>query len=285
MPKIKFFFLLRFLFMCSFSFGALPENLTYLVVTQHENKPGMFSVFCSVAGFLDMYDKGKYAGIEVNFEDKGLYYDPVHGPNWWNYYCEPIRFGSTKRAEVKRFSEAEIGERACHTEYNLSRERVHELIEKYIKVKKNILTKVDDFVDKYFDGRYVIGIHYRGTDKRNEAPRIPYATVDHWVRECLQEGKGKKPIFFVATDEQEFLDHMIEKFPDRVVYTNSERSRNGQPVHLFGNGSPYEKGEQAIVDALLLSKCKVLIRTSSNLSLWSTYFNPNLEVILLNSKY
>lgn len=282
---MKYLWLFVSLFLISLNLNALPDNRTYLYVQQHDNKPGMFSVFCSIAGFLDMYDKGQFAGLEVNFEEKGLYYDPSHGPNWWDYYCEPIRLGSRKRAEVRKFSEMEIGEKAAHTEFTLPKERVHELIQKYIKVKAHIQAKVDSFVEKHFKGRFVIGIHYRGTDKYTEAPRAAYHKVDNFIRECLKEGKGKKPAIFVATDEQQFLDHIIDMFPDRVFYMDAERSSNGAPVHLFSTISPYLKGEQALVDMLLLSRTTVLIRTSSNLSLWSTYFSPNLKVLEVNHRH
>jgi hypothetical protein len=47
----------------------------------------------------------------------------------------------------------------------------------------------------------------------------------------------------------------------------------------------YEKGENAMVNALLLSKCETLIRTTSLLSAWASLFNPQLKFILLNKAY
>jgi hypothetical protein len=36
------------------------------------------------------------------------------------------------------------------------------------------------------------------------------------------------------------------------------------------------------VNALLLSRCTALIRTASRLSAWSSVFNPQLPVVMLN---
>ncbi len=63
----------------------------------------------------------------------------------------------------------------------------------------------------------------------------------------------------------------------------AHRSSGTAGVHL-SNRNQYKIGEESILDALLLSKCDLLVRTSSNLSLWSTYFNPDLPVILLNER-
>jgi hypothetical protein len=50
-------------------------------------------------------------------------------------------------------------------------------------------------------------------------------------------------------------------------------------------GGQYEKGEDALVNALLLSRCSTLIRTTSFLSAFTSIFNPKLKVILLNKPY
>ena len=53
---------------------------------------------------------------------------------------------------------------------------------------------------------------------------------------------------------------------------------------MIGSGG-YERGEDALVNALLLAKCATLIRTTSLLSASASLFNPNLKVILLNRGY
>jgi hypothetical protein len=70
------------------------------------------------------------------------------------------------------------------------------------------------------------------------------------------------------------------------VYCHDDhyRSAGGNPVHIaLGNG--YDKGEDALINALLLSKCATVIRTTSFLSAWASIFNPTLRVVLLNKPY
>jgi hypothetical protein len=49
--------------------------------------------------------------------------------------------------------------------------------------------------------------------------------------------------------------------------------------------SNYKKGEGALIDCLLLSRCNTLIRTTSFLSAWASIFNPKLPIVLVNRPY
>jgi len=50
-------------------------------------------------------------------------------------------------------------------EYKLSRHRVKQYIDKYIRIKPFIMNKIDQFEKDNFRGSFVISIHYRGTEK------------------------------------------------------------------------------------------------------------------------
>ena len=85
--------------------------------------------------------------------------------------------------------------------------------------------------------------------------------------------------------QKQFLGYMQSTFPGRVTSYSTLRSSNNQPIDYSSSFSPYLRGEEALIDCLLLSKGRILIRTSSNLSLWSTYFNPSLPVVELTKRY
>ena len=154
---------------------------------------------------------------------------------------------------------------------------------KYIRIKPHIQQKIDAFAVQYFLDCYMIGIHYRGTDKDKEAPRVAYETVFKEIEKHIPQEKPYS--LFIATDEVDFLEQAKKRYLNRVVALEAHRSDSqGVGVH-FVNKNKYILGEEALMDAYLLSKCDLLIRTSSNLSLWSTYFNPDLPVILLNHRY
>ena len=256
----------------------------YLHVGLPPDACGMFSVFNYIAGILFHYDKGEYAGLEVDFENVGLYYDPLHGSNWWEYYCEPIRLGNKENTTIFQLRNyRDYDGFAYFTERQLSRESVFLIIQKYIKIKNHIQKKVDDFILENFTDNYVITLHYRGTDKIVEANSIPYEEVAQKINNYIKENELKNYKIFLASDEQKFIDFMQNLFSDSLITYEAHRSHDGIPLHMQSTDK-FQIGEEALIDCLLLSKGNVLIRTSSNLSLWSTYFNPFIPVIVLNRR-
>lgn len=231
---------------------------------------------------MDFYEKKSEdcTGVIVDFEDQGLYYDSKHGLNWWSYYFEPIRLG-VDTTLVKKFPYSKHSAFSCCAA-EMPRERGHELIKKYIKLKPDLQKKVDRYVDDNFKGHRVIGIHYRGTDKIIEAPTVSYEVIVKLVKSEIEKDKNTK--IFIATDEEKFLNVMQTTFPGKVVALQALRSQKGYPVHYPSNNGAdnYKKGEEAVMDCILLSRCSKLIRTSSNLSAASAQFNPSMEVLLLS---
>lgn len=260
------------------------QRKEYIIVNSRQGyDPGMFSVFNTVIGSLYLYDQGDYAGLTVDFEERGCYYDSAHGKNWWDYYCEPLCLGDAHHRKMRRYSDDKSVEMAMFTEHQLSRQQVHHLIKKYIKVRGTIVEKVEQFVGENFKDNFIIGVHYRGTDKIIEAHRVNYEAVLESIQKHIKDLPSNEYGIFIATDEQPFLEYMRSKFPGKVMAAEAYRSQEDKPVH-YAETNRFERGEQALIDALLLSNCHLLIRTSSNLSLWASYFNPDLPVELLNDR-
>jgi hypothetical protein len=261
---------------------ALPQKF-YLIMTCR--KVGMFWTFLSIIGALYHFEKGVYSGVKVAFGDQGTYYQPEMGGNWWEYYFERIATPHTSGGIYTSPYGPTTGHFSDFTEYNIYRKKAYELIKKYVHVKPHVQNIVDQFVESHFNGGPVIGVHYRGTDKYIEAPRANYDLVDAMINEEIAKIQTDQFQIFVATDEQAFLDYMLERHPERVIfYEDAIRSTDGYAVHLKSKEN-YKKGEDAVVDCLLLSKCDLLMKTSSNLSLCASYFNPDIRVVNLSLRH
>lgn len=245
--------------------------------------PGLFSELAAVLGLLAHYEswRRQYAGVKVDFKDEGLYYDPAAGENWWEYYFEPIHIGTEENSVTRIVSTDQHIHFTLRTENSLTRESGSRLIDRYVRIKPHVLKKVDSFVRDHFEDAFVIGIHYRGTDKEEEAPRVPYEDVCAAVRNAIKNIGTDRYRLFLATDEQAFVDCMLNSFPNRLKIWETLRSVDGTP-NWVGSENNYKKGEDAVIDCLLLSRCHFLIRTASDLSLCSTLFNPSIPEILLN---
>ena len=263
--------------------ARLASRKELLVLPSAAYARGLFSAFASVLGLLEHYDnwRDRYAGIRVDFGIEGLYYDPSAGDNWWQYFFEPIDRGTEQNAPRTIVSEDEHFYFARRVETTMLRERGFALIDRYIRPRARILEKVDEYARANFADAFVIGIHYRGTDKLADAPRVPYEQVREAIRGAITVAAPARYKLFVATDEQAFLDYMLDLFPGKLHYLWMYRSVDGRPIDVK-QGDNRRKGEDAVLDCLLLSRCQYLVRTASNLSLCSTLFNPAVPVVHLN---
>lgn len=256
-----------------------------IVITNPGYNPGMFSTFSSILGALHFYDLGMYSGLKVNLT-WGLYFDTNVGPNWWNYYFEPIDFVKPNGPEVV-IENRYLNKLARFGIFDLGRKRAYQLIKKYVQIKFHIQEKIDLFAKNNFQGSYIIGCHYRGTDKCGQGGGLPFNQVFDTIQTTIDSMPKKYKNnykIFIATDDQPFLDAIKERFKCPILYYDVIRSTDGTPVHYNYYTSNYQKGEDALIDCLLLSKCNFLFKMDSNLSRCSAFFNPFIPTMLLTDK-
>jgi hypothetical protein len=219
-----------------------------------------------------------------------VYLDRWRGPNWLDYYFDVltpmIEKGAAKRVRYTR-KIVDFHGLGPPIAPAMTIDDASRIVREYLRPKPHIAMMVDDFWTSLNVGGPVVGVHFRGTDKSSEAPRVSRDHCLAVLQKNLRDDASIKAVF-VASDEQEVIDLIKDSVTAVPVYSHEDhyRSSDGQPVHTkIGQGSGYKKGEDALVNALLFSKCSTLIRTSSFLSAWASIFNPGLKVILLNKPY
>jgi hypothetical protein len=159
------------------------------------------------------------------------------------------------------------------------------LVSKYLHLREHIRDYVESFIHERFHGRNVIGLHYRGTDKSKEAQRVTWERCVRTIHNYL-DANPEVNALFVSSDEAAFVERMGTDFRrvEVICHPDSQRTQDGEAVHTRpGRGNNYEKAREALVNCLLLSRCRALIRTASFLSAWSSIFNPRLPIVLLNA--
>lgn len=275
----KFCFLLS-LFAATFCHST--ESYFYVLKDPYPNT-GLFAVFQTVLCFLDLYEQNSHQwnGFEVNFGVEGVYWTKMKGSNWWHYYFEPIQ--RPPKRPIRGIQYIDIFGLTKMRAREISRTLGHQLIEKYIKIHNTIKTEAENFYEKNLQNAFIIGVHYRGTDKIIETPRVSYDTVYEKIVTIMQETPKQNMKIFIATDEEAFICFMKDKFQNNIYYTNATRSMNSLPVHLHYNQDPYKNGKEALIDCLLLSKCNALVRTESHLSNTALMLNLDLVPHTLNS--
>lgn len=232
------------------------------------------------------------------------YTDKAYGYNAWEHYFEPIsgnRLEDAGRGNNRLIrvawnrSQLEMKPLKINGKSLTKREAYNYYIKKYIKVRNGITGKIDSFYDTKMKGCNVLGVHIRRTDKYfcTSVPLGGYPISDESFIENINKYIQKHPDckIFVATDCQNTFTAMKRLYGDKIISWDSIRSTDGISIHkgILGKelegASNYKKGEDALIDCLLLSRCNFLIRSMSNLSTASLCFNINLKQLDLNRLY
>jgi len=236
------------------------------------------------------------------------FYDEARGDEIWSYYFEPV-MGLSYKAFKKLVDAGEIDASLVHT-YNdrnkvdqhlgcddpdfithfwghyrpvdpaewMTRKRLlgREYVAKYVRVKPHIQSLVDQFYCRHMDGFLMFGVHIRGTDFGYAEPTRP-ETYFQAIREKMVETPGDKTRIFLATDQQQFVEQFEREFGSLVMTYDAMRSESEVAPFQFKKASPYKKGEDVLVDVLLMSKCNFLFKGASAVGEYALWFNPDLE--------
>jgi len=259
------------------------------------NMNSWVGLFAHLEWFLEISLHCERHGLRPCFMSTSpQYVDLKWGPDWYaNFFTNPqlspddrerIATGEIPICRIDGIRQMGLPE---NYDLALNLQTAPELVRKYIGVRHEVTERVETLVQDLFAGRRVLGVHYRGTDKAAEAPRLPFEYVRRTVNAFLDENSDFDCLF-VSSDEQSFVDFIESAFQGTipvVSHEDRERSRSGIAIHRSRSGERFRKAEEAVLNCLLLSRCHALIKTPSILSGWSRLFNPNLPVILLASPY
>ena len=181
--------------------------------------------------------------------------------------------------------------------------------DKYFIIREDIWEKVNKFTECFSN---VLGVHFRGTDKN----RVK------WVTHCFSAdfisiikdnvSKNNYDRIFVASDEALFIEELGKSVNLPILHYDEINSST--PIHLdrlaiitdivnkikrasfdekieleykLKNEAKYNQKllENAIINCLILSKCKIVIKTHSQLSAYAKVFNPELEIYRVNESF
>ena len=154
---------------------------------------------------------------------------------------------------------------------------ISNLWKKYFRIPQRIIGRADGFPKL----NAALGLHYRGTDKNKALDETNYVSEDDFMTLAgdFLESHPEIRTIFIASDESAF----VEKF--RARHVDYHIVSSGQVVHhkeLSGHGE-LEKGDHAVLDCLLLSRCKYLLKCQSALSGFAKVLNPAIEAYRISA--
>jgi hypothetical protein len=142
---------------------------------------------------------------------------------------------------------------------------------KYFRLPERVIRRADEFPSL----SHALGVHYRGTDKNRsleETNFVPPEDFLELVREFIETHPDIETIY-VASDENDFAEKVQAQHGSlRVINTGEVKHHKASGIE-----NSFSKGDHALLDCLLLSRCKYLIKCQSALSGFSKVLNPRLE--------
>ena len=275
----------------------------------------MVSDLIGVIGAFEYAEKHGAVAVRV-YMDTVDYVDTSRGPNYWDYFFETNTYlvqstpSNTYDEDVTdkvkglpevhfngyaaRFgafgswTQVSIGQRSskvpfpldnvdCGDHCGLSFFQMSRIAKKYFHLRPDIMAQVDAVWNEIPVGRYVVGAHYRGTDKRL---LWPFSTptyskfADEIARAARNVGREADLHIFLATDEIEVVKYCVSRFgKNRVTFLSNAPRLSGKDLlgteggtHKSPEFTSYQKGHTAILDVWLLSKCHYVVKGRSSLS-------------------
>jgi hypothetical protein len=199
--------------------------------------------------------------------------------------------------------------------YDERRRAARSLLGDFVRIRPQILRKVSGFARTHLNCAtdrhcHIIGIHMRGTDKVFAGlPQGP-EVYEQLVKRYLQAHSPSDVVVFIATDTSAWLRQLtasLKALGVKAVSTAALRSddytatkdawaastpwtsTNVKGAHnIIWSTDPrtgYKKGEDVLLDALLLAHSDFLLCSSSAVSEFAIYFNPELSRRSINAQF
>jgi len=283
-------------------------------------RQGFTTNLMHVLQYLDRAEKSGYTPV-IHWQGGTCaapddHYNGIDSPNIWDYFFEPINEHSIKTLGVskkdmnrvkdlrKKRPDLKIVHNYMHDYYpapswsmylyppnvclcNPSdefRQFAHGIIQKYVKVRKIVTDKADNFYNENLTGKHILGIHLRGVKELEE-----HQGIDYYKRYLKYTEKyiGQHPDchIFLATDSHRHLVDMEKEFGDRLICQKDiVRSKNNYPVQYgcrekrkrFYGGA--KTAEEVLTEIILLSRSDFMLRGFSNVPCVASFLSPTMPM-------
>jgi len=221
-------------------------------------------------------------------------YSDRPGENVWDTYFEvvgfdPILDNTTQIEFAKAYSSLSSSPRVS----------LNNVFKNHIRVKSIITNKVDAIFRDVDDYR-LIGVHLRNTDRIIE-PQYSSPGINKMLKHLLftihEEYITHKNIaLYIASDNIPDADlikkDVLEYFPYIKILEDPEAVRSPNQVSVHGthdsglsNVSNSKKAESILIDIFSLARCKVVLRTCSNVTASSAIINLSTKYIDISKIY
>jgi len=166
---------------------------------------------------------------------------------------------------------------------NLNYKSITPLIKKYFTPSTNVNKIVNNLVKKYnIIYKNTLSVYYRGTDKYKETK---IDTFDEFYKQIIKITDINKNInILIQTDTSQFIDYINSKNLKNIIIINENKTsykNNGIHNEQSGDENYYDMFN-FIATILIISKCKYIICSSGNCSIWAMFYRGNCKNVIQN---
>lgn len=251
------------------NFGDKNPNKKFFVIWREYLGSGFFSNFFHVANYINIAENMGMIPI-VDFKNfKTLYNEKesINGTeNSWEYYFKQISNYSLEEVYQSKNIFFCNGEFPLHHILPKKRKNIKDIWNKYIKLNPAVKKKIKQY-DYFFENK-VLGVHFRGKEQKYATSHIFPATMKQMIKntDYILDNHDIDKIFLV-TEEKDYMDKFIKRYGDKMLCTDVFRVSKVNSYNLNPRKNHrYLLGLEALFESILLSKCDILLYTSSNLS-------------------
>jgi hypothetical protein len=264
------------------AFAKVLKHFLPLDIKIEPGRAGFFGeVFCTLNG-LRLAQLYRRRAVVV-WGACSPYFEARYGQNAWTNFFQSAEFNfsnDSKRVGIFLPYRPSANDFSPYDGLNVRRS-VAKALHAWCQPRSEIVAAVSEFLNKNFCERKMLGVHLRLTDVaagfegRNTVDLKNFImAIDSWLE--IHQDSG----IFLASDDQHAVKKLIDRYPERIVLQDCMRSEDGTSIHGHYDkgiaGSPYQKGREVLIDALLLANCDHLIRTHSRVTAFSLCWNPEL---------
>ena len=151
-------------------------------------------------------------------------------------------------------------------------------LEKYFSISKDIEDIIQKIEQEYnLDYENLCVLFYRGNNKHSDTDICDYR---HFLDKTKEEIRNPDIRFLIQSDEYGFIIEALTKFPNQSFYFKNY-IKYLDPIDkstFVKNDVQYSKYFLAIT--IIMSRCKYIVCTSSNTSMWIMLFRGNTQNII-----
>lgn len=254
---------------CSINNFGNKNKRKYFYIIKRDKGSGFFSNFYFVLNHLKIASKFNFIPFVDMKTFKTIYNEKtglLKNINAWEYYFNQV--SNFKIQEIYKSKNVFISNNLLPKNTNFEWVKdisLKRTFKKYIRIKSNYIKESINFAKKNFKKK-TLGVHFRGTSYKtaknhNFQPNVKI--MINLIEKIFIKYNYKK--IFLITEEKKYLNSVLKKFKEKVVYYNSYRSCKDDAFKIYPRKNHrFKLGKEALIETLIMSKCDGILSTTTN---------------------